>query len=501
MCSPSDAPGVGLGGRGDAVTAERHVGRVLPWGAFFTSTLEAGMTTRPNIIVIVIDDLRWDELGVTGHPYMKTPHIDRLAREGARFTHAFHTTPLCSPNRASILTGQYASRHGIIDNVGRDVASHRLPTYPVALQKAGYETGHVGKWHMGNDASPRPGNDYWVSFRGQGKLVDPELQENDQRHVVRGYVTDLLNERALAFVERPRQRPFALYMAHKAVHPDVFQRQDGTIDPDSLGGYVPAERHRDLYRGQVFPPQPSVLPPEVVGRSKPALAEAFARKEREPAGRALLASIHAGSQEEIRLRAAMMASVDEGVGSLLGSLERSGTLDRTLIVFVSDNGYFFGEHGLGPERRFAYEDGIRSPLLVRYPPLVKPGTVVDALTLALDIAPTVLEVAGATPGPHIQGRSLVPLLRGERPAWRTSFLAEYYGEAAIPWLVAMSYKAVRTDRHKYIDWTQYPDCDELYDLTSDPYELTNLARDPGRARLRAELRSELGRLVAESFGL
>ena len=459
------------------------------------------MTTRPNIIVIVIDDLRWDELGVTGHPYMKTPHIDRLAREGARFTHAFHTTPLCSPNRASILTGQYASRHGIIDNVGRDVASHRLPTYPVALQKAGYETGHVGKWHMGNDASPRPGNDYWVSFRGQGKLVDPELQENDQRHVVRGYVTDLLNERALAFVERPRQRPFALYMAHKAVHPDVFQRQDGTIDPDSLGGYVPAERHRDLYRGQVFPPQPSVLPPEVVGRSKPALAEAFARKEREPAGRALLASIHAGSQEEIRLRAAMMASVDEGVGLLLGSLERSGTLDRTLIVFVSDNGYFFGEHGLGPERRFAYEDGIRSPLLVRYPPLVKPGTVVDALTLALDIAPTVLEVAGATPGPHIQGRSLVPLLRGERPAWRTSFLAEYYGEAAIPWLVAMSYKAVRTDRHKYIDWTQYPDCDELYDLTSDPYELTNLARDPGRARLREELRGELGRLVAESFGL
>ena len=459
------------------------------------------MTTRPNIIVIVIDDLRWDELGVTGHPYMKTPHIDRLSREGARFTHAFHTTPLCSPNRASILTGQYASRHGIIDNVGRDVASHRLPTYPVALQKAGYETGHVGKWHMGNDASPRPGNDYWVSFRGQGKLVDPELQENDQRHVVRGYVTDLLNERALAFVERPRQRPFALYMAHKAVHPDVFQRQDGTIDPDSLGGYVPAERHRDLYRGQVFPPQPSVLPPEVVGRSKPALAEAFARKEREPAGRALLASIHAGSQEEIRLRAAMMASVDEGVGLLLGALERSGTLDRTLIVFVSDNGYFFGEHGLGPERRFAYEDGIRSPLLVRYPPLVTPGTVVDALTLALDIAPTVLEVAGATPGPHVQGRSLVPLLRGERPAWRTSFLAEYYGEAAIPWLVAMSYKAVRTDRHKYIDWTQYPDCDELYDLTSDPYELTNLARDPGSARLRAELRGELGRLVAESFGL
>jgi arylsulfatase A-like enzyme len=459
------------------------------------------MTTGPNIIVIVIDDLRWDELGVTGHPYIKTRHIDRLAHEGARFTSAFHTTPLCSPNRACILTGQYASRHGILDNVGRDAASHRLPTYPSVLQRAGYETAHVGKWHMGNDASPRPGNDYWVSFRGQGKLFNPELQEDGGRGVVPGYVTDLLNERACAFIERPRNRPFALYLAHKAVHPDVFQRQDGTIDPDSLGGYVPAERHRDLYRGCVFPARPNVLPAEVVGRAKPALAEALARKQREPSGRALLDSIHAGSQEEIRLRAAMMASVDEGVGMLLEALERTGALDHTLVLFVSDNGYFFGEHGLGPERRLAYEEGIRTPFLVRYPPLVAPGTTIDALTLALDIAPTVIEVAGGRPGPHVQGRSLAPLLRGERPAWRSSFLVEYYGEAAIPWLVAMSYKAVRTARYKYIDWTQHPDCDELYDLAADPYELTNLAREPGSAGLHAELRAELRRLVAESFGL
>jgi arylsulfatase A-like enzyme len=197
----------------------------------------------------------------------------------------------------------------------------------------------------------------------------------------------------------------------------------------------------------------------------------------------------------------MMASVDEGVGMLLETLQRTGTLDDTLIVFVSDNGYFFGEHGLGPERRFAYEDGIRSPLLVRYPSLVRPGTTIDALTLALDIAPTVIEVAGGTPGPHIQGRSLVPLLRGERPAWRSSFLAEYYGEAAIPWLVSMSYKAVRTERYKYIDWTQHPGADELYDLAADPYELTNLAREPQHAGLRRDLRRELGKLVAESFGL
>jgi len=458
------------------------------------------MTRRPNIIVIVIDDLRWDEFGAGGHPYMQTPHVDRLAREGALFTNAFHTTPLCSPNRASILTGQYASRHGIIDNVGRDAASHRLPTYPLTLQQLGYETAHVGKWHMGNDPSPRPGYDHWVSFRGQGKLFDPELHEAGGLRTVKGYVTDLLNERALAFVERDRRRPFALYLAHKAVHPDLFQRQDGTFDPDSLGGYVPAERHRELYRGCVFPPRPNVLPPEEVVRSKPALAEAFARK-RDAAARVLLDSIHAGSQEEVRLRAAMMAAVDEGVGMLLEALDRTGELDNTVVVFLSDNGYFFGEHGLGPERRFAYEEGIRSPLLVRYPPLVAAGTRIEQLALAIDIAPTLVDVAGATPGAHIQGRSLLPLLAGERPAWRTSFLAEYYSESAMPWLVAMSYKAVRTERYKYIHWTHRDGTDELYDLASDPYELRNLAHDPARSALRDELRAELRRLVAESFGL
>ena len=190
----------------------------------------------PNLIVILIDDLRFDECGITGHPYLETPHIDRLGREGAVFTNAFHTTPLCSPNRASILTGQYASRHGIIDNVARDQASHRLPNVHLALQALGYETAHVGKWHMGNDASPRPGYDYWVSFRGQGKLVDPELWEEGGLRPVTVYMTDLLNERAVAFVRRPRRRPFALFFAHNAVHPDIIQGSDGRMDASWIGG-------------------------------------------------------------------------------------------------------------------------------------------------------------------------------------------------------------------------------------------------------------------------
>jgi N-acetylglucosamine-6-sulfatase len=301
-------------------------------------------------------------------------------------------------------------------------------------------------------------------------------------------------------VEQRRAKPWSLFFAHKAVHPDAHQAADGTLDL-SRGGYKPAERHRDLYRGCVFPPRPNVLPPEEVVRAKPAWAEAFRLKATDRA-QAVLAAIHAGTQEEIRLRAAMMASVDEGVGMLLEALERTGQLDRTCIVFLGDNGYFFGEHALGPERRFAYEEGIRSPFLVRYPPRVPAGSRPDGLVLALDIAPTMIELAGGTPGPHVQGRSLVPLLGGRRPPdWRTSFLVEYWSENAMPWLVGMTYKAVRTERAKLIHWVNRDGVDELYDLVADPYELANLHSDPARARERADLQRELARLVVEAIGL
>jgi len=353
---------------------------------------------------------------------------------------------------------------------------------------------------MGNDASPRPGYDTWISFRGQGQLVDPEFFEDGALRPVQGYVTDLLNARVVAFIEKPHDRPFALFLAHKAVHPDLFQAQDGTIDLTSLGGYLPAARHSDLYRGCYFPPRPNVLQPGEVVRQKPAWREAFALKASERS-QLLLRSVHAGTQEEIRCRAAMMASVDEGVGMLLAALTRQGMLEHTCIVFLGDNGYFFGEHALGPERRFAYEEGIRSPFLMRYPPLIAPGTVVPEITLALDIAPTCVELAGGTPGPHIQGRSLVPLLSGLAQDWRTSFLIEYYSESAMPWLVGMTYKAVRTTRHKLIHWVHHNDCDELYDLEQDPYELQNYIGDPVYQEVRDGLYHELARLVAGSVSL
>jgi arylsulfatase A-like enzyme len=454
----------------------------------------------PNFIVILIDDLRFDEFGAGGHPYMETPHIDRLAHEGAIFERAFHTTPICSPNRASIMTGQYASRHGIIDNVARDAMSHRLPNYHLALQKLGYETAHVGKWHMGNDGKPRPGYDRWVSFDGHGRLFEPKLNVDGTYEQRSGYITDQLNAEAVEFLKKKRDRPFSLFLAHKAVHPDAEQAADGTI---KLSGYLPAERHRDLYQGRVFPRTPNMLPPEEVLKSKPAWTEAFALKKSEKS-RALLDALHAGSQEEIRLRAAMMASVDEGVGEMLETLEKRGQLDNTFILFLGDNGYFFGEHGLGPERRFAYEAGIRSPFVARLPRLIKAGTKKKELVICQDIAPTLIELAGGKPGEHIQGRSLVPLFGRKKAPWRKSILIEYWAEQAMPWLVGMSYKAVRTDRHKFIRWlnrSRNGELDELYDLQRDPWELKNLATNRSATPVKTKLQRELKRLVAEANGL
>jgi N-acetylglucosamine-6-sulfatase len=378
--------------------------------------------------------------------------------------------------------------------------SHRLANYHLELQRLGYETAHIGKWHMGNDAAPRPGYDTWISFRGQGTITDPVFWENGGEKQLRGYVSDLLSARAAEFVARRRDKPFALFLAHKAVHPDVQQKQDGTIDLATMQGYVLPERHENLYRGATYPPRPNVRPLAQVLKDKPAWREVFELRSR-PESRPFLEGLQSGSQEEIRRRAAMMASVDEGVGLLLAELERAGVLDDTLILFLGDNGFFFGEHGLGAERRFAYEEGIRTAFFVRYPRLVKPAAAIEPMVLALDIAPTMIELAGGRPGPHIQGRSLVSLFRRGSAPWRKSFLIEYYNESAWPWIVGMTYKAVRTERAKLIHWVHKQGVDELYDLERDPYEIRNIIRKPAYGKVRTRLYAELRKLVAEAVGL
>jgi len=189
---------------------------------------------------------------------------------------------------------------------------------------------------------------------------------------------------------------------------------------------------------------------------------------------------------------------------LFDALARAGQLDNTFILFFGDNGYFFGEHGLGPERRFAYEEGIRSPFIARYPKRIKPGSSVRDLVIYQDIAPTLIQLAGGRPGPQVQGRSLLPLLAGKRLGWRKSFLVEYWAENAMPWLIGMTYKAVRTGRYKYIRWVNHSrngELDELYDLDRDPYEISNVINRPAYRAVRERLRRELRRLVVEAGGL
>ena len=472
-----------------------HIGRallVVAWcGGVAPATPAPAPRPRPNILVVVVDDLRWDELGAAGHPYVKTPNIDRIAREGARFTNAFATTPLCSPSRASLLTGLYARTHGIVDNTDRSARSHQLATFPRVLQGAGYETAFIGKWHMGVDDSRRPGFDEWVGMKGQGEAIDPELNDNGRRTRVKGYVTDIFTDRALAFLARPRQGPFLLYIAHKALHPNTAQAADGSVSAIGEGGFIAAERHRSLYAADVPPRRPSV---GTAPRGKPALLRRIG--DLPPLGPAT------GTDDgTIRDRQRMLAAVDESMGRILSALEESGRLDDTVFVFTSDHGYFYGEHGLSQERRLAYEETIRIPLFIRYPPRVKAGTTPARFALTIDLAPTLVELAGAPAMTAVEGRSLVPLLEGRSTPWRSAFLIEYWSDTVFPRMLTMGYDAVRGERYKYIRFRELEGMDELYDLQSDPYEMTNLVGDARKARVLARMKAELQRLLGSPAGL
>jgi len=433
--------------------------------------LHAG-ARRPNLVVIYIDDLRWDALGCTGHPFARTPNIDRLAREGAICRNAFVTTPLCSPSRASLLTGLYARAHGVRGNgPAYNALSHQLPTFPRHLRAAGYETAYIGKWHMGNDPSPRPGFDRWVSFAGQGAHFDVRLNVDGQPQQAQGYTADVLTDYAVEFLRQRRDRPFFLFLSHKAVH----------------GPFTPAPRHQNEFADQPIVRGPGAQDPL---DGKPAL--------RRPVGDLPPLGPGTGSGDGlIRNQLRMLLAVDESVGRVLAALAEQGELDRTVVLFTSDNGYFWGEHGLG-DKRWAYEESIRVPLLIRYPRLVRPGTVIEEMVLNVDLAPTLLELAGARPEPPptFHGRSLLPLFGTQRREWRQAALFEYFQETNYP--RAPTWQAVRTPRWKYIHYPELEGMDELYDLAADPHELRNRIADPAAQEALAQLQRERERLLRET---
>jgi arylsulfatase A-like enzyme len=361
-----------------------------------------------------------------------------------------------------------------------------------------------------------------VSYRGQGDYLNPGLFEDGKLQETRGYVTDLRYDRAIRFVKKPRgERPFLLYIAHKAVHPDIFQRDDGSPDFSHGGGkHVPAERFRGTYANAEWPAAPNALLPDQLPAGKPLLRQILERRakpEFEPVYGEFMRYTY--SQDYIRSRAEVLLAVDDGWVGLRTALADLGQLDNTVIVFTSDNGEFFGAHGLTTEIRLPYEDALKVPLFIRYPPLIKAGTVISQGAQNIDLAPTLIELAqrpfvrpakagtrfprpSTKQRPEIQGRSLVPLRQGESHGWRRSMLYELTSEeATFPWLVNVSYRAVRMGSYKYIHWISHEGMDELYDLERDPFELDNLIAKPGLAAKIQVLRDELARLVSHSVGL
>lgn len=444
--------------------------------SLFTFSNRAADAPRPNIVFVLVDDLRWDGLSCTGSQIAKTPNIDRIAKEGAMFKNFFVTLPLCAPSRATFLTGQYARKNGVIDNGNHSELSHKLVTFPKLLQDVGYETAYVGKIHMGNDSSPRPGFDYWVCLPGQGQYQNPMLNVNGKNAKVLGYVTDILNGHAVKFIEQERKKPFVLYLAHKAVH----------------GPFTPAERHKNLYANAKATRPPSV---DDSLEGKPVLTRELegvppkkkAKKKNNQVQQNFPPSTMLG-----QLRA--LAAIDEGVGQIFAALEKTKQLDNTIFIFSSDNGYFWGEHGLG-DKRWAYEESIRDPLLVRYPKLVKAGIKIDPMVLNIDLAPTMLELGGAKIPKDVQGKSFLPLLKGEQVKWRDSALFEYFNEKM--YSRTPTWTAVRTENWKYIQYKGLPGMDELYDLKTDPYEMKNLINDAASAKPLKDLRQRLEKLAKE----
>ncbi len=446
---------------------------------------------RPNFVVVLVDDMRWDDFGAGGHPFVRTPNIDRVAAEGAMFLNAFTTTPLCSPARASILTGLYAHTNGIIDNTNR--RGHDLNTFPRQLDRTGYDTAFVGKWHMGTDGTPRPGFDTWVSLIGQGTNTDPEVYVGSERMTFEGHVTDVLTDHAVSYLEAARDEPFVLFFAQKAVHPDLAL---GLVE----GGFIAADRHLGIYDAEPIMRVPSAGVPPL---DKPALM-------RNVTNLPPLGLDTATTDATIRDRLEMVTGVDESVGRLLEALERIGELDDTFFVVTSDHGYFYGEHGLNAQRRLAYEESVRIPMVIRYPGLIERGTRPEQMVLTIDLASTILDLAGQVPEAAMHGASLVPILTGENPDdWRSSLLIEHHSDpddylrdapgpgraSEFTRVLNMGYKAVRTERYKYIQYTELEGMDELYDLEADPYEMNNIIDAPETAPLLEDMHDELVRLL------
>lgn len=481
MANTVDRRGVLLAGTGGAFG-------LYSWAAEATARQPAkrklrlprqGTAKPKNILFVLTDDHRYDAMGfMKAQSFGETPTLDRLAREGAHFRNAFVTTALCSPSRASILTGLYAHQHKVVDN------NHPIPPgliyYPEYLQQAGYDTAFIGKWHMGDTGdAPQPGFDHWVSFKGQGSYLPSAdgLNVDGRRVPQKGYITDELTDYAIDWIsKRDAKRPWMMHLAHKAVHSE----------------FIPAERHKGRYANETF------RYPENMRKGVPGRPMWVENQRNSWHGVDYAYHGNLDIADYYKRYMETLLAVDEGLGRILDLLKQRGELDDTLILYMGDNGFMFGEHGL-IDKRTAYEESMRVPMLARCPSLFAPGSQVDAVVANIDIAPTMLAAAGLQPPTHMAGSNMLPIARDRAAPWRKELLYEYYWERNFPQTPTVH--AIREDRYKYMHFHGIWDLDELYDLTADPQENDNLLARPGHEDLAERLSGKLFTLLEQTDGM
>jgi arylsulfatase A-like enzyme len=421
---------------------------------------------RPNFLFVYTDDQRWDAMSVVqrehgGHarfPWFKTPHMDRVAAGGVRFRNAFVTLSLCAPSRAAFLSGRYNHFNGVIDNV--TPFPETSVTHASLMRAAGYATAYIGKWHMGKQSGQRPGFSYSASFVGQGKYFDCPFEVNGALTPSKGWVDDVSTDYAIAFMKEHRDEPFSVTVGFKSCHVPL----------------EPPERAKERFTGEQWRPVPNME----------AGVRAIYRDP--PAANAQPATKRPTNLNYFRC----ISAADDNLGRMLDALDELGLAEDTVVVFTSDNGFYLGEHQIG-DKRSAYDESLRIPLLVRYPKRFGRGTTADEMVLNIDLAPTFLELAGVPVPRGMQGRSIAPLAAATRKpvAWRDAFFYEYFREKEYPQTPTLF--AVRTTSAKLITYPGHEEWTELFDLKNDPYEMKNLAPDPAHQELLARMQAEFAR--------
>ncbi len=461
--------------------------------------------SRPrNVIFILSDDHRYDFMGFTGKvPWLETPNMDQLAKDGIYCRNAFVSTALSSPSRASILTGLYAHTHKVVDNSAPE--PENIVYFPEYIQAAGYQTAFFGKWHMGSvKDDPRRGFDHWESFKGQGDYYNPALNINGERITFgdSAYITDLLTDHAIQWLkDRKSDRPFFLYLSHKAVHAE----------------FSPAKRHRGKYAGKKieYPPSFNITKPEepesVGMHNKPGnegnpdynygsgrIPDWVKEQRFSWHGVDYMYNGEMDFETFYRNYCETLSGIDESLGAIINYLKEQDIYKSTLIIYMGDNGFSFGEHGLIDKRHF-YEESAKVPLLVSCPELFKGGRTEDRMIQNIDIAPSILEIFGISRPGHMQGMSFIKLLRGENIKWRDKVFYEYYWEENFPQTPTTF--GIRSGRYKYIKYWGIWDTNEFYDLENDPWEMNNLIASPFHQHIIKKMADELYTWLENTNGM